>query len=342
MFYEAQSDFFYDPKSTYYYGNKQKKYFRYNASLNPPFQQVVSGTGAAASSQSTVSSTQESLRSSTQLSLAYQEQKPEAGKLHITLPSMESREVRSKSSVDSSSSHQSGSSPPIPLKLASKKLEDQKKNMDVWSKRKATPATKPLPPPTTDATPAIPKHHKQVICTAAGEPICTICVRKFASRERLEVHEQFSELHKNNVLRLQQAAKQTHLIEPNHSSRHNSSKPKYIDRAKKRRKMYGEGITRVIPSLSKPERRVSIPVGPLDLAAPHTDQYHLQQNTLGNDMFQKMVEKAGPVENPKCPEKVEQVDNLRREWERIETLAVMNGRQGKRLESAAGIGSTDL
>eukprot|EP00536_Pseudo-nitzschia_multiseries_P013439 jgi/Psemu1/290869/fgenesh1_pg.575_\ len=129
----------------------------------------------------------------------------------------------------------------------------------------------------TQIQPQTPRTTK-VRTTAKGEPICTLCKRKFPTMEKLRLHEKASELHKKNLLRLQEKKKQQQLqlqkdpgakrkLDDNrtdaanvHSNTNTSTtqaanETVYTDRAQKRRQLHGVDLSTPANGLSSLRRR---------------------------------------------------------------------------------------
>lgn len=192
---------------------------------------------------------------------------------------------------------------------------------------------------------------QKVRTTAKGEPICMICRKKFPTLAKLRLHEKASELHKKNMIALQEKRKKklvaavaaggtkrklddaTTGATPDPSA---NAAPVYTDRAEKRRQLHGTDVCAPAQgSLLQLQSQIEAPrPEPLILTDPGTDL--LDENNVGHKMLQKMGYKADPHQQTQQqqdstggrsgdgnsenkPKTVN--DHLRKEWDRIEAMA---------------------
>lgn len=140
--------------------------------------------------------------------------------------------------------------------------------------------------------------------------------RKFASVEKLREHEMVSQLHKQNLLKVNEAV--------------SSSMPEvggYRDRAKERRAMFGEEHPK-----PKPTGGLTESPAVLEAAAPSPHE-NLGDGNIGNKLLQKLGWKEGASlgrHTGTVAAKDNTVgENLKQDWERIEAIASseVKGRQ---------------
>jgi RNA-binding protein 5/10 len=287
MFYESRSNFFYDPKSKLYYGNKKMAYFRYDKEEDPPFVQVYQMTAETADGTPPEVIGANSIQSN-----------PDAPLKPIISIKLKTKKIKTKAA------------PSI-----SKAQKEQAAIIEKWSGKRSEAKT--------DHVEAVQDSSDRVVKTAVGEPVCTICKRKFASIAKLELHKAASELHKKNVAKLAAVAEK----------RKEPPSMDYQDRAKKRREMHGYHLMD------------SAPVRPRDAPSPSTMSTdasvavsapadNLGSSNIGNQMLQKLGWKEGAslgrkgFEEENLDDKTHCVsaqgshhDALRKDWDRIETLA---------------------
>ena len=300
MFYESRSDFFYDPKSKLYYGNKKGCYYKYDSSKSPPFaqfQDVVDKSGPDEGKDPFTMSLE-----------PIADSMGEMKKKSIISIKINSRKVkRHGKAADSESS---------PF-LATKSQKEQVANIEKWAERKTELRRETTNKAETTAIHSKPVN-KKVVTTAKGEPICTICKRKFATVEKLRLHETASALHKENLAKLIAAEAAKKRSAPSPTS-------EYQDRAKKRRELHGPEQIAQNPNVLA---RVS---GPESMEHPSkATEESLGSSNIGNQMLQKLGWKAGSnlgrkgddqsMETESRPDDAT-IHKLREDWDRIESLA---------------------
>jgi len=314
MFYEALSDFFYDPKSKLYYGNKKGAYFRYDETTDPPFvevQKVAKPTDQAGVSQ----------EGSTGNDVMEQ----------VALASLSGKEPSN------------GTKPKIAIKLKTKKIKsapakpvsnggqiaipkvqkEQIANIEKWTEKQAElkhSGNPDLPPPSTNKgdTKASPLasavgQTTKVRMTAKGEPICLVCKRKFPNLEKLRLHEKASELHQQNLRKLQEEGSSRNnkrkLPEPTAATR-SAEVPvmEYQDRAEKRRQLNGHHESTMLNG------GLGLSLQPF---TPRAAPVALDESNIGHQMLKKFGWKG---DNSKSSTNGHG-HQLRKEWDRIEALA---------------------
>lgn len=124
-----------------------------------------------------------------------------------------------------------------------------------------------------------------VATTSKGEPVCTLCRRKFKSMEQLRYHERASQLHKDNLAKEEASS--------------------YVDRAAQRRTLHGDDVA-ALPSatLDKPAALPTEAVKPQDT---------LNESNIGHKMLQKLGWKKEDRDT--------RHSTLVKDWEKIESLA---------------------
>ena len=309
MFYESRSDFFYDPKSKLYYGNKKGAYFRYDAKQTPPF--VEAHRTAAATTKDSEIPAMAIAGEASKTSLTTDSQKPT---IAINLKTKKFK----KQSSGAAGSAASAAAPVIPT--IPKAHQEHAKNIEKWTEKKAelqqtslpqsagAASTPILPPATTPST--------KIVTTSKGEPICTVCRRKFPSIDKLRLHEKLSELHKTNLAKL--AASQAEKRKLTEAA--SSSGSEYQDRAKKRRQLHGDDAHPV--SLDSTSRAGA---GPVDLHDVHdaNPPDTLGEANIGNQLLQKLGWR--PPESSSATATSNNSgsnhDSLRKDWDKIESIA---------------------
>jgi hypothetical protein len=272
MFYHNDTDFFYDATSRLYYSNKQKLYFRLEEG---PMRQFVSLQTDGQSSQST--SEPEGLFS----------RKERSGSKAIIAINLKTKKLAARKSQvikhpprDSLGSHSTESSSTASLP----KL--QAAYINKWRARQQEPD--------------IPSA-SELLTTKTGEPICLICKRKFKNPEQLVRHEKESQLHQDNILRLDTAEKR---------------KTPYVDRSRIRRDMYGEGpCSSVLGPSALPTIGDTLEV--VTSLPADTDQ-HLFDPLGSQNVGRKILQEMGWTKD-KSDQTEQTHQRLTQEWDRIES-----------------------
>lgn len=267
MFYEPESNFFYDPKSKLYYGNRKGAYYRYDKSQSPPFVEVQKLSGAATGGDTTQDASQVTVE-------------PIQNTLTKPKPTIAINLKTLKKAKQHKGSLQKKVAPVV------SKVEKQRiANIEKWNEKQAE---------------LKPESSLNIRTTVKGEPICTICKRKFPTIEKLRLHERASELHKANLAKLAKAK------EAESAKRKELPAGTYEDRAQKRRNLHGSAsVTPNKPGIHLEKSSANEPVSPEGLGS----------NNIGNQMLKKM----GWQQSGK-PEEGQQL-NLRKDWDRIESRA---------------------
>lgn len=189
----------------------------------------------------------------------------------------------------------------------------------------------PNPPPSSN----------EIKTTASGQPMCVLCRRKFANVEKLRQHEKLSTLHKENLAK--QAAATSSVTTATDASlvkKEGEEETTYRDRSKERRLLYG---SHVAPQSSHAEALLAHSFGPSSNStsseAKQTQVIRpedtLNDTNVGNKLLQKLGWKSGETlgRSSNATEgsgtKNEDVvsNNLRSDWERIESLAQRGGQR---------------
>lgn len=216
MFYHAESEFFYDPKSKMYYGNKKQAYFRFDDTLDPPFEQVEKVEGEHKSNLEAERALDPLPKLSTKIE----------GKKGISI-NLKTKSLKPKKPK---TAKQESSAAAAAAAANSKLQKKHAVDMDKWSDRQVEKRVE----------------ERQIQRTAKGEPLCPLCRRKFPTVEKLLHHERVSKLHKENLVKMQQQKETANATDPKD----------YVDRAKQRRDMYGGPETSVpsvlLPTMPAP------------------------------------------------------------------------------------------
>jgi len=306
MFYEPLSDFFYCPKSKLYYGNKKKTYFRYEKTKKPPFVQVQKittkeleqhGENGGVSQEIIINRKKDDVANDkNQASIV---SKP---KIAIKL---KTKKVKSSSTVTATTTESTATT-------ISRVKKEQIANIEKWTEKQVE---------LKQSDDFSKTETTKVRTTAKGEPICFVCRRKFPSTDKLRLHEKSSELHKKNLLKLQEKeqrkdsctkrqikGKSNNTANPdeaiviaNGNGNTNTPFVEYTDRAEKRRRLHGldsRALANGIPSLRRrpdgntelsfvePQRQDPITT----TTAPGSDFFN--ETNVGHQMLQRMGRKG--------------------------------------------------
>ncbi|KAL3932418.1 MAG: hypothetical protein SGBAC_010856 [Bacillariaceae sp.] len=269
MFYEGLSDFFYDPKNKLYYSNTKGSYFRYDEKEDPPFVKVEKeGGGPLEASEVTVEPIVSTVAKAKPM-------------IAINLKTIK------KIKGNKSSSGQLKQQTP----LVSKEQKLRIANIEKWSEKQAELKAE---------TRLGDESTQKIQWTKKGKPICQLCQRKFQSVEKLRLHERESEMHMQNLVKLEKA-RQANL------KRKESPAGTYTDRAQRRRDLHD-----IEAPLNAPNR-MDEPTEPMESAAGPNDT--LGSDNIGNQLLRKMGWKEGDKSE------ADPQDGLRKDWDRIENLA---------------------
>ena len=205
---------------------------------------------------------------------------------------------------------------PVVSKVEKERIANIEKWNETQAQLKAEAATAAGKTPDSAAASISSSSSTNIRTTAKGEPICTICKRKFPNVEKLRLHERVSELHKTNLAKLAAAANGSNNSESSSNSVMKRKEPPlpvsgdlpYTDRAQKRRDMHG-GSGGDAPSRPIQEK---VSHGP---AVPASESL-LGSSNIGNQMLKKMGWDAARDETASGPQQ-----DIRKDWQRIESLA---------------------
>lgn len=357
MFYEPLSDFFYDPKSKLYYGNKKCAYFRYDESKDPPFVEVQKLTSDQVEEQK--QKQQQQQEGDHGIGMIEPEKLATAGKDPAAAAALANSKpkiaIRFKTKKVKSSVP-AGVEQPQPTAIGatvSKAKQQQIANIGKWNEKQAELKQDASSSDQVAPSPASSSEPPKVRTTAKGEPICMVCKRKFPNLAKLRLHEKSSELHKKNLLKLQQRTKNqpNNAAKPSPTQGTTSSGTKqkqdadtseqpsvaatvksppasvYTDRAEKRRQLHGVDLGAPVVHhglhvLQQPgsEMNSDETIAPVATAGPSV----LDETNVGHQMLQKMGYRAEPQSDGKSSENNKPKtanDHLRKEWDRIEAMA---------------------
>lgn len=206
-----------------------------------------------------------------------------------------------------------GQKPLIAISLKTKVLASSEKTCE---------KTKKVEVPVTQAVSRVKKQHASnidrwsergrevagkgpVVRTKAGQPVCLLCKRKFTDLQKLERHEDLSEMHKKNESIY---GKQVKNIEETAAAAYAR------DRALERRVLHGADSDLTVGGLL---HNLS---GPNVADAAVDPQEILDESNIGNQMLQKLGWKSGTNLGRTARTDVSD-GSLRKDWERIERLA---------------------
>ena len=205
---------------------------------------------------------------------------------------------KKEDSAVSASNNNKTSSAAVP---ATRKTKEHEADLAKWSERQTEQKTGDR-----DLS-KIPK-------TAKGEPICSLCQRKFPTLDKLFYHERVSELHKTNLAK-RLAASAPNAPTPVKATQQTA----YVDRAELRRQVHGPESTNpvsVSASSSLGDQQQAAATTPVD------PKETLNETNIGNKMLQKLGWQQGKGLGRRA---AEASNELQQDWERIERLAASNG-----------------
>ena len=337
--------------SKLYYGNKKGAYFSYNETVDPPFvpvQQTITTTAEATSAQQDDSGGRDVASSASRID--------QGGSASPSILATDPVLILPNNNITTGGMN-AASKPSIAIKLSTKKLGKKKPisaatspqlsnkdpkvkkelaDIEKWTEKQVElkqerhvslgqPTKQSTCVPVTAATTGdVASNQKLVKTTSKGEPICVICKRKFGSVEKLQRHEQQSELHKQNLKKLEQAKQKSNASyndnttasdastkrkqAPTHAP--NESIQQYEDRAQKRRDLHGpidSTITGITPDVARREIAQNGGSLPVDT---------LGKDNVGHQLLQKLGWNAENVATGGTAS-----DTIRKEWDQIEARA---------------------
>ena len=296
MFYEEMSDFYFDPKARLYYGAKKNAYFRYDDSHDPPFVETQRVDPAQGTPLNPVAP---SLLIPPTLGTA-----AEKPKIVINL---KTKKMKTPQAITTSA--ESASSLPI---VRTKVQKAQVANIEKWQVKQAELKTGSAASSATAIA-----ANTEIKRTAKGEPICVVCQRKFATVEKLRLHEAKSDLHKSNVAKQQQVA-QENASEHKQDLEQPPTTEQYNNRAEKRRQLHG--------SYPEPTKAAMV-ASEVVVDVPKVDS--LGETNVGNQLLQKMGWQTGDAlggRKSNDDQNAKSANDLRKDWDRIEAIAAKTRR----------------
>jgi len=342
MFYEPHSDFFYDPKTKLYYSNKKQQYFTYQADKKPHVFQPVGGVasqtaapgkGTETSSGTNDKATDKEQKPKKKIAISLKTAPPKGGgiqSLNEVAAREKTRLIKENSIKRKESAISAVAENNAVASLVPQSHKKHAKDMNIWSDRvkemkEEDKCTDVQQPPS-----------KKVKTTTSGQPICVLCRRKFATLEKLVQHENLSALHKENLAKkvasdAADAAKKKTKQESDTS---------YRDRSKERRQMFGSDapesssshaealLAHSLGSGAAPERSK-----PVEVIRP--EETLNNDTNVGNKLLQKMGWKSGEALGRTGNDTAKgnnnsAANNLKKDWEKIESLAQNGGGVGRR------------
>eukprot|EP00815_Leptocylindrus_aporus_P012072 CAMPEP_0116075508 /NCGR_PEP_ID=MMETSP0322-20121206/16669_1 /TAXON_ID=163516 /ORGANISM="Leptocylindrus danicus var. apora, Strain B651" /LENGTH=328 /DNA_ID=CAMNT_0003565565 /DNA_START=813 /DNA_END=1800 /DNA_ORIENTATION=- len=303
FFYDPRSNFYYEPKSKLYYSNKESVYYSYDAQKNE-FIKVVRATATADTTHAP--DDKESLKNN-------------AHKIVIG-------EIKLKTATSVATSTKIDDNPVSSTLVPSKKKlpgDKHEQDMQKWAQRQRENDVKCTEGNDSNAV----KVSENTYTTKDGAPVCIICKRKFASILKLREHESRSELHKHNV-----------------KNNKTQDMAKYMDRAKQRRFMHG-GVSAMGSQKTKEEELTNLALaqGPSltkarvvleSEVAQVKPGENLSSANIGHQLLQKLGWKEGKSLGKEREGKMANENNMseeiKKDWELIESLAATNGQSNQR------------
>lgn len=333
MFYEPSSDFFYDPKTKLYYGNKKRGYFRYDAKAEAPGFQPVEGDGQVQQGQaekgddkagetvveqSVVKQTSYDPATETNSEKADLPKPKIAISIKTAMPpkqagikSLNEAAARERTKLEERKHQRQEAS--LVAAVESNINAEHAKDMNKWSERKEEMREA--------ATPLVAE--TRVRTTASGQPICVLCRRKFANLDKLRQHERLSALHKANLAKRAAVTK----------AAEDTATEEYRDRSKERRHMY-QGSAHINSGSSHAEALLACSLdSSLSSAAKPTEvirpEETLNADNVGSRLLHKLMAKSGGSEGDGTLTRNKNAvsNNLKNDWERIESIAQRGGRR---------------
>jgi hypothetical protein len=382
MFYESICDFFYDPKSKLYYGNKKSSYFRYDETKEPPFVQVQkmttkeleqhedNGGAVVVKNDDSVGNNNinnnNNQTSKPKIAIKLKTKKVKSSSLSVVAASSKCTTAEAATTISKVKKEQIANIE----KWTKKGVELKQNNDDVTTTSNNINNTEKVTNKAIETTNAT-----KVRTTAKGEPICILCKRKFPNLDKLRLHEKSSELHKQNVLKLQEKEQQKQKKEEGDTKRKTDNKVVantntnttsfgYTDRAEKRRRLHGSDLSAPANGIPSFRRRLPNEKSVIQFVESLQQQESINTTTsaagsdpfnetnVGHQMLQKMGwrEKSSSTTSSSSDQTPQQQqeqnrntsanDNLRKEWDRIEAMAATNNnpRPYGRSNSKNGIG----
>jgi len=344
FFYEAKSDFFFDPKTKLYYGNKLQSYFSYCPGECPPFRMVpqqqqdesAGGQGnvgtnlQAQNNNSGAAPTGNMVQTAVSSLIAGKEKK----KVAISFGSIGKKKIVGSSAlnVNTTASSMGQTANELRSVVKAKAPVHAKRHaadIDKWSSKQKEIRGQVNPKPTSTKAPEVTASitvkpsttvskvdlkARTAATITAGQPICFLCKRKFASLEKLRQHEEVSTLHKENLKKAAAAAKPQ----------------EYRDRTKERQALFGPDHTSCPDANVKKSDTISLQRSSLITTEKVLPQETLGDSNIGNKMLQKLGWKGGnlgrKVDNTMgSSQGVTLVsEHMKKDWEKIESLAEGN------------------
>jgi hypothetical protein len=149
--------------------------------------------------------------------------------------------------------------------------------------------------------------------TAKGEPICTLCQRKFPTVDKLFYHEKVSELHKANLAKQVVTEEQNVAVVQKAPPVATTKPAAYVDRAQHRRILHGPE-TPVTAAPTPPSTAAAVVVKNTTVDPKDT----LNESNIGNKLLQKLGWQQGKALGRGRSTAAAEVQQ---DWERIERLA---------------------
>ena len=292
MFHEETSDFFFDPKAKLYYGAKKNAYFRYDDTQDPPFVETQQVDPAQGTPLDPVAP-----------SLLLPPASGTAADKPKIVINLKTKKMKTSQATTTASDVDSM----VPI-VRTKVQKEQVANIEKWQGKQGELKT--------GSSALVAIANTEIKRTAKGEPICVICQRKFATIEKLRLHEAKSDLHKSNLVK--QQASQEVADEHKRELDQTPTTEQYNNRAEKRRQLHG--------SYPEPTKVVTV-ASEVVVDAPKVDS--LGETNIGNQLLQKMGWQTGDAlggRKSNDDQNAKSANDLRKDWDRIEAIAAKTRR----------------
>ena len=296
MFYEAKSNFFYDPTTKLYYSHEKQAYFRHRI-LEENGKSVFDKVDDRTPTQVAESAATPTASTDKQMILP-------AISINLKTKSLGKKPKKKKDEHEPNKS--TGNNAPPGASIPARKSKEHEADLAKWSERQIERK-------------AGGRDISKIPKTAKGEPICSLCQRKFPTLDKLLFHERVSELHKSYLAKKAAAAKKVEGASSatTTAATQDNKSTTYTDRAEQRRLMHGpENPGPVSLTTNNSEEAVA------PIATAVDPKETLNETNIGNKMLQKLGWQQGKGLGRR---EASRSSELQQDWDRIERLAASNG-----------------
>lgn len=292
-YYDPQTGLYYDPNTQYYYNAESQKYLYWDASQ----QTYIPVPESSYNTQQENSTPKTQTTTTTSTSEVKEKKKKEEDKSKLAkkvakdmarwAKSMNDTKMNSKNSQPSQPTSEgpfTDASADAGFAMLSRRADPEETKATVWQamkvdQKEAIVASYGGGSDSEDEAEPTPREApSQVQLTDWNKLICLLCKRQFPSKEVLVKHQQFSDLHKQNLDALSQ--KLGRRIAQDEDG---GNEMKYRDRAKERRDKFGPSEP------PPPKRRYQPPPVPVE----EPTKFGIGEDNIGNRMLQNMGWKSG-------------------------------------------------